>query len=138
MAFLNISNKNKAGILKQIDSQNYLGLFDCSRLELYNFMVALGYRSGYATDFEGSKESFVRGEYVNNIKHAFSALYFEQNPDSVEEVSDTDKVYSLADKYANTGFSVISDYMKECNEHTLTMKLMAEMDSMYEEIKSEL
>lgn len=140
MAFLNISTKNKSGVLRQIDSQNYLGLADCSRLELYSFMVALGYNAGYTTDFEGTKDSLVREEYVksNNLNHAFSALYFEEHTDSVEDVANTDAVYSLADKYANTGFSVISDYMNENSQHTLALKLFAEMDSMYEKYKEEL
>lgn len=140
MAFLNISVKNKNGILKQIDSQDYLGLGECSRLELYSFMVALGYNSGYASDFDGSKDSLVREEYVkdNNITHAFSALYFCENKEHVEDIASTDKVYPIADKYANTGFSVISDYMKEYSQHSLAMKLIQEMDEMYENIKEDL
>lgn len=140
MAFLNISVKNKNGILKQIDSQDYLGLEECSRLDLYSFMVALGYNCGYASEFDGPKDSLVREEYVkgNNITHAFSALYFCENKEHIEDIANTDKVYSLADKYANTGFSVISDYMKEYSQHALAMKLMAEMDEMYEKYKEEL
>lgn len=140
MAFLNISVKNKNSVLKQIDSQDYLGLEECSRLELYSFMVALGYNSGYTSEFEGPKDSLVREEYVkdNNITHAFSALYFCENKEHIEDIANKDKVYPLADKYANTGFSVISDYMKEYSQHALAMKLMAEMDEMYDNIKDDL
>ena len=56
----------------------------------------------------------------------------------VEEVTDTDKVFALADKYANTGFSVIEDYMNECSPNALAMKLLADMDKMYEEYKDSL
>lgn len=142
MAFLNISIENKKSILNQIDEQNYFGLGNscCSRLELYIFMVALGYNSGYTSEFEGAKDSLVREEYVksNNITHAFSALYFWENKEHIEDIANTDKVYPLADKYANTGFSVIADYMKEYSQHSLSMKLMAEMDEMYESIKEDL
>ena len=34
------------------------------------------------------------------------------------------------DKYANTGFSVLADYMKDLGEKALAMKLIAEMDEM--------
>lgn len=142
MAFLNISLENKKDVLNQIDEQNYLGLgnSNCSRLDLYSFMLALGYNAGYAKDFDGPKDSLVREEYVkgNNITHAFSALYFCENKEHIEDIANTDKVYPLADKYANTGFSVISDYIKEYSQHSLAMKLMAEMDEMYENIKGEL
>lgn len=140
MAFLNISVKNKNGVLKQIDEQNYLGLSNCTRLELYSFMLALGYNAGYQSDFEGSKDSLVREEYVkdSNIKHAFAAVYFGEHPDKVEDVADTDKVYAITDKYVNTGFSVITQHLKDYSEHALAMKLLNEMDGIYEEIKDSL
>lgn len=137
MAFLNISVKNKNNILRKIDEESYLGLDECTRLELLGFMVALGFVSGYPSDFDGAKDSLVREEYTknNNICYAFSALYFYDNKEKVEEIADTDKVFALADKYANTGFSVISDYMKEYSPNALAMKLLADMDDMYEQYK---
>ena len=137
MAFLNISVKNKNGILRKIDEEGYLGLDDCTRLELYSFMVALGFVSGYPSDFDGAKDSLVREEYTknNNICYVFSALYFNDNQDKVDEIADTDKVFALADKYANTGFSVMSDYINEYSQKALTMKLLADMDVMYDQYK---
>lgn len=140
MAFLNISVKNKNGILRKIDDERYFGLDECTRLDLYSFMVALGFVSGYPSDFDGAKDSLVREEYTknSNICYAFSALYFNDNKDKVEEIADTDKVFALADKYANTGFSVITDYINEYSQNALAMKLLADMDSLYEEYKDSL
>ena len=137
MAFLNISSKNKNGILRKIDDEHFLGLDECTRLDLYSFMVALGFDRGYPSDFDGARESLVREEYTknNNICYAFSALYFNDNKDSVEEIADTDKVFALADKYANTGFSVMADYINEFSQNALAMKLLADMDNMYEQYK---
>ena len=137
MAFLNISSKNKNGILRKIDDECYLGLDECTRLDLYSFMVALGFASGYPSDFDGAKESLVREEYTknNNICYAFSAIYFNDNKDKVEEIADTEKVFALADKYANTGFSVMSDYINEYSQNALSMKLLSDMDAMYEQYK---
>jgi len=140
MAFLNISVKNKNGVLKQIDSENYLGLADCTRLELYSFMVALGFNRGYGSDFDGAKDSLVREEYVknNNIYHAFSALYFCENKDNIEDIANTDKTFNTSDRYANTGFNVMEDYMKSYGQAGLTLKLMADMDIMYQKIMEDL
>lgn len=137
MAFLNISVKNKNGILKKIDDEGYLGLNECTRLELYSFMVALGYVCGYPSDFDGAKDSLVREEYTrnNNICYAFSAIYFNDNQDKVDEIADKDKVFALADKYANTGFSVMSDYINEYSQSALAKKLLIDMDMMYEKYK---
>ncbi len=137
MAFLNISSKNKNGILRKIDDERFLGLDECTRLELYSFMVALGFERGYPSDFDGAKESLVREEYTknSNICYAFSALYFNDNKDKVEEIADSDKVFALADKYANTGFNVMLDYINEYSPNALAMKLLADMDAMYEQYK---
>ena len=137
MAFLNISVKNKNGILKKIDDEQYLGLDECTRLDLYSFMVALGFERGYASDFDGSKDSLVREEYTksNNMCYAFSAVYFNDNKDKIEEIADTEKVFALADKYANTGFSVMADYMNDYSQNALAMKLLADLDAMYDQYK---
>ena len=139
MTFLNISSKNKNGILQKLDDDRYFGLNinNCSRLDLFSFMVALGFEGGYPSEFDGSKESLVREEYAktNNICFAFSALYFNDNKEKVEEITDRDKVFALADRYANTGFSVMSDYINEYSPYALAMKLIADMDNMYEKYK---
>ncbi len=139
MTFLNISSKNKNGILQKLDDDRYFGLNinNCSRLDLFSFMVALGFEGGYPSEFDGSKESLVREEYAktNNICYAFSALYFNDNKEKVEEITDRDKVFALADRYANTGFSVMSDYINEYSPYALAMKLIADMDNMYEKYK---
>ena len=100
-------------------------------------MVALGFARGYPSDFDGAKDTLVREEYTknDNIRFAFSAIYFNDNKDKVEEIADTDKVFALADKYANTGFSVMNDYINEYSQNTLAMKLFADMDAMYEQYK---
>ena len=51
------------------------------------------------------------------------------------QIADTEKVFALADKYANTGFSVMADYINEYSQNALAMKLLADMDNMYEQYK---
>ncbi len=122
-----------------MDDDRYFGLnqSSCSRLDLFSFMVALGFESGYPSEFDGPRESLVREEYAktNNICYAFSAIYFNENKEKVEEIADKDKVFALADKYANTGFSVMSDFMKDFSSHALAMKLLTDIDKMYAQYK---
>ena len=142
LAFLNISKKNKDGVLKNIDNENYLGLADCERIDLYTFAAALGYKNGFATDMDGAKESLVREEVVkrNNLRHAYSAIFFAQQDNvqnEIEKIVDSNSVFPLIDGYANNGFSIINDYMKSYDSHALAMKLISEMDAMYEQYKSD-
>jgi hypothetical protein len=143
MAFLNISKKVKNGILADIDRQNYFllgsGASGVNRINLYNFALALGYNQGFPTDLD-AKESFVREENVNhsNLRFMYSAVYFEAHEkkcvDNIENIINTDEIFSLMDKYANAGFSILSDYIKEHGDNALAFKLIAEMDEMNENL----
>ena len=143
MAFLNISKKVKNGILADIDNQNYFllgaGAAGVNRINLYNFALALGYNQGWPTDLD-AKESFVREENVNhsNWRFMYSAVYFDAHEkkcvDNIENIINTDEIFTLMDKYANTGFSILSDYIKEHGDNALAFKLIAEMDEMYENL----
>lgn len=142
MAFLYISNTNKRNILSKIDSENYfhLGLSPKggNRLKMFTFMAALGYSQGYPSNLEGGKESFIREEYVREAsdRFKFSALYYAhcetEHKSELGNVIQADVVYPIIDRYANTGFSVISDYMKKFTEKELAYKLIGEMDEMYD------
>ena len=142
MAFLYISNTNKKNILSRIDSENYfhLGLSPKggNRLKMFTFMAALGYNQGYPSNLEGGKESFIREEYVRDAsdRFKFAALYYahteKEHNSELSNVTQADMVYPIIDKYANTGFSVISDYMKSYTEKELAYKLIGEIDEMYE------
>ncbi len=142
MAFLYISNTNKKNILSSIDSENYfhLGLSPKggNRLKMFTFMAALGYNQGYPSNLEGGKDSFIREEYVREAsdRFKFSALYYahceKEHKSELGNVIQADVVYPIIDRYANTGFSVISDYMKRFTEKELAYKLIGEMDEMYD------
>lgn len=138
MAFLNISTKNKKGVLADVDRQDYfrLGNVNSSRLTLYNFVFALGYNNGLPSDLDAPKESFIREEYVKDLpkRFTYSAAYFATHEkecmDDIEKLTNTDIVFPLIDKYANTGFSVLSDLMKKYDDLALALKLIGDMDEM--------
>lgn len=135
MAFLNISAKNKKGVLADIDRQNYFRLGEVARLKLYNFVLALGYNNGLPVELE-NKESFIREEYLKDspMRFAYSAIYFATHEndcnENVEKVTNPDIVFPLIDKYANNGFSVMADLMNQHSDTALAYKLIAEMDDM--------
>lgn len=139
MAFLNISTKNKKGVLADVDRQDYFRLSNSTttRLTLYNFAFALGYNNGLPSELDGPKESLIREEYVKEQPKRFlySAAYFAAHEnecvDNLEKIASSDNVFHLADKFANTGFSVLSDLMNKYDDKALALKLIAEMDEMY-------
>ena len=137
MAFLNISTKIKKETLKNLDRTDYFHLSNSgtSRLELYNFALALGYKRGYPSDLADAKESLIREEYVNNSQFLYSSLYYSEfinkgHKDQLDDLIYTEKTFLLADRYANTGFDIIKDFINSESEQTLVFKLIQEMDEM--------
>lgn len=145
MPFLNISKDQAKKIVRKIDQENYMKLGKpTSRLDLFNFAVALGVRQG-AADINTplpNKESFVRDEYVGNERFMYSALYFvdhvTKHPEDLDNVIDDNITFQVAEKYAEEGFGILMDYMSEMGELPLTYKLIGEMDKKFEEIRDEL
>jgi hypothetical protein len=99
-------------------------------------VFALGYNNGLPSELDGPKESLIREEYVKDQPRRFlySAAYFAAHETecmgNLEKITSSDNVFPLADKFANTGFSVLSDLMKKYDDKALALKLIADMDDM--------
>ena len=59
----------------------------------------------------------------------------KDNTDQIDDICNRDEVYALAEKYANTGFSILKDWNENLDEETLFYKLIGWMDNRYQEIK---
>lgn len=145
MAFLNISSKTKREILKKLDRSDYFKLSNpgTSRPELYNFALALGCRRGYPTDITDAKEALVREEYVANSRYIYSSVYFAEHvnnghKEDLDNLIHAEETFALADKFANTGFEILSDFYESTTDNVLVYKLIQEMDEMYQIFKDEL
>lgn len=145
MAFLNINKTQNKGVVKAIDQKNYMKLGKpTSRLDLFTFAVALGYRySSPETDVPlANKESFIRDEYIGNERHMLSALYYQDyvkvGKADIDKVIDSNLTFQVAEKYAEDGFQILESEMNQMSELAFTMKLLAEMDLMYDKIKDTL
>lgn len=145
MAFLNINKKQNKEIVKKIDQDNYMRLGKpTSRLDLFNFAVALGYKHGASASGEGisNKESFVRDEYIGNERYMLASLFFVDyvlnKKADLEDLIDDSVTFPLAEKYAEEGFNILNDYMKSSGEKKLMYKLLGEMDTKFPEIIASL
>lgn len=146
MAFLNITKQQNKDIVKKIDNTNYMKLGKpTSRLDLFCFAVAMGVREGGVdtnTPLQ-NKESFVRDEYIGNERFLFSSLFFDErdiksNPSMIDNVIDDVQTFQMAEKFAETGFEVIKDYMHQLSEMQLCYQLLEEMDNKYQKILDEM
>ena len=145
MAFLNINKNQNKIIVRKVDQQDYMKLGKpTSRLDLFNFAMALGVRQGGA-DIDtplSNKDSFVRDEYIGNDRYMYAALYFVDHVishrEDLEKVIDESITFQVAEKYAEEGFGILKDYMEQLGELPFAYKLIDEMDSKFEQIKKDL
>lgn len=145
MAFLNISKTQNKNIVRKVDQENYMKLGKpTSRLDLFDFAVALGVRQGSA-DIDtplANKESFVRDEYIGNERYMLASLYFVDHvlthPEDLDNVIDDSITFQVAEKYAEDGFTILNDYMKQLGPLPFAYKLIDEMDSKFDKILKEL
>jgi len=140
---LSISNKYKTELVPQLDASNYfqLSLSECSRRELFNFALALGYKRGYPSDME-KQTSFIRKESLVNDKYLYSSVFFKEvivgDLSKIDAIVDENAVFSITEKYVNTGFSVLKDCMKEMSDENLMYKLLSEIDEMYKDFEEDM
>jgi len=143
---LNIA-KNFNNSIETIDKKKYFQLHKnvTTRSELFCFAIAVALaekKEPLPLSATGNVTSLVRTEYMTNYDSLLSALYYDKylkdKPDQIDDICNRDEVYNLAEKYANTGFGVIKDWVENVEEDTLLYKLISDMDKQYDEIKDEL
>lgn len=142
---VDISAANVDGIVKDLDRTKYFCLngSDTARRDLFNFALALGYKRGVEPDpITSKKETFVRTEYLNNTYYLMSSIYFKEiisdDLSTIDDIVNEDKVYKLAEEYANTGFDILRNHFNTDNDEQLSYILLAQMDELFEDNKDDL
>jgi len=131
---LKISTDNRS-IVEGLDKTKYLKLDKSTpRLKQFLFAMALGYETKLPTELN-KKDTFVRDEYIGLQEEALLfALYIDSIKDGdLSTITDTNRVYDLCEKYANTGYKAIEDLMSKQTETLTLYSLIEEMDNSYNE-----
>lgn len=126
-------------IKNKIDEKKFLGLDNnmTDRIQLFLFAMALGINTGCPTKLDNS-DSFVLDQSIKMHHRALMyALYIGeiQDKNNLEECVDVESVYDLAQRYANTGFLIIEDYMNTKQDSVIQWELIKEMDEEYKAIE---
>ena len=141
---LNIAKAYDNGFIADFEKSKYFQLHKnaATRADLFSFAIAIAKMEGKEPTDIQTVNSFVRTEYLGNYEALLSALYYEDklkdNTDQIDDLCNRDEVYALAEKYANTGFSILKDWNENLDEETLFYKLIGRMDNRYQEIKEEV
>lgn len=85
---LNIESRYKNGLIQELDNTDFFRLSNqnCPRKDLFNFALALGYKSGYPTTLD-KRESFIRKEGIGNDKFLYDSIcYTEKLAHEIENI----------------------------------------------------
>lgn len=140
---LNISQQVIDNLIPALDATNYflLGKSDLPRLDLFDFAFALGYNRAYPTKLD-RKVSFVRQEGIGNEKFLYESVYYKQvvdgDADKVDKILEEPSIFAMAEEFAETGFSIISDARKNDTAENFCLSLLSELDEMYKEFEEDM
>lgn len=124
-----------------IDSKKYLDLdkSTTTRMELFLFAMSLGIETKTPTSLLLVSQGGLALEQAikNQDKSLMHAYYFSNmaKDEAMDSAADKEKVYSMAQEYANTGFQIIEQYIKTKPETTVFWELVKELDDQYEGLK---
>lgn len=122
-------------LIPQIDEKDYFHLKypHSSRTQLFDFAIALG--SSAPTPLT-NKADHTRGNYVQSSEFMYRSLLFNQSGEN--KLNEEPAVCNIAEQYANTGFSVLKEYMGKYEQDQLLKKLLVDMDKDFEKIELEI
>ncbi len=140
---INIATKYNEGLVPVLDKTDFfrLGKDSCSRGELFNFALALGYCQEYSSEID-KKVSFIRTKSIGNNKYLYESVYFKEkiegNLSKIDQITEENDVYNTVEQYVNTGLSVLQDKKNMESEEEFMYSLFAEMDEIYKDFSEEI
>ena len=145
MRKLNISSEHWDTVNK-IDACDMLGLKkktgNITRLDLYEFLLALGVSSGEKKTLS-SKKDFIREEDIKSqVKSYMTSIALSEfaKTNTENKISNQDAVFAIADEYVQTGFGLIEEMFgdfSDYNEDDCIDRMIEKMDEMYADIIEE-
>lgn len=133
-------SKNADKLIDIIDSKKYLDLdkSTTTRMELFLFAMALGIETKTQTALSSLAQGGLALEQAikNQDKSLIYAFYIYNLPEdeTIDSAADKEKVYSMAQEFANTGFHIIEQYMQTKTAESTFWDLVKELDEQYEQL----
>jgi hypothetical protein len=125
--------KDKSNFIRKlIEKGNRYLLFNENK-ESFLYAMVLGMNN--PTELKGAKDGLVRESYlkIEDMALLYSIVLEELN--DLDELTEKNKVYGIAEKMANTGYKIMNNKIDLISYDNLTMKLFSELDELYENHK---
>lgn len=144
-ATVNISKKNFSSLIAKLDNNNYFqlglkGQNGTSRKDLFDFAMALGVSQGYHTTVD-NKDGLYRTESIGNSLFLYSSVFYCENVAgnalAIDEVTNHDKIIDFAEEYANVGFNVLEEKVRNESEEAFMYELLDQADTLYQQYEAD-
>lgn len=127
--------KNNAKFIRSLNEKDNRYLKFSTNKETFFYAMTLGMNN--PTEIAGNREGLFLDTYLNIKDEALLYSVVSEELDSLNELTEKNKVYEIAEKMANSGYKIIEDNINSVNHDNLTMKLFTELDELYENLKEE-
>lgn len=121
-------------IITDISNDNYFGLNEIQRSELFSFAMALAVDSVPTQLKNKHQGGLVLDRSIDsNTKANIYGLFIShlEDKENLEPITQLSNVFKLAEEYANTGFQILDDYKQKKSDVDLIPDLIVELDKLY-------
>ncbi len=125
-------DKEKIEFIRGINKTHDYLKFE-NQKDLFMYAMALGINC--PSNFTSKKEGLFLEKDMNYEDMAILYSVALNEVQQIEELTDKEKVYTIVQNMANTGFSFIEKHIENNSFENLTMKLLLELDEKYEKMK---
>lgn len=123
---------SKSEFVRDINKSNQYLKFD-NQKDLFIYAMTLGLDCPSA--FAGKRDGLFLKKDMNYEDEALIYSIVYQELDKLEELTDKEKVYSIAQNMANTGFLIMKQKIEDNSFDNLTIKLLVELDEKYKTLQ---
>lgn len=126
---------DKSDFIRGINKNNKYLKFD-NQKDLFIYAMVIG--ADCPSKFKGKREAFFHDKDLNYEDKAIMYAVVAPELDTLEDIANTDLIYDIAERMANTGFSIIQQNIESISLENMSKKLLSQLDEKYEEIKGNM
>ena len=127
-------------LVESIDEKNFFllgnkGTDAINRSSLYSYAMALGYKEGKQTPIKQQYTGgFIQDMSIDGQLLAIMCCQYlmELPPDAIDCITEKGQIYKMAEQYANTGFHIIAEAVKQSDEENYLLDQLSTLDELYD------
>lgn len=126
---------DKIEFIRSINKNNKYLKFD-NQKDVFIYAMVMG--AECPTKFKGKKEGFFHDKDLNYEDKAVMYSLIAPILEKLDDITNTELVYDIAQRMANTGFAIIKQNMENISLENMDKKLLAQLDEKYNAVKGSI